>query len=210
MTRPSPATLDAVVEGLMRPPRKRRRAVGTLYRACDDALAGTWPDAVIQRWWLGQSSQVHDESDAAAVAWEALASRELIPMSWIELPTRSFVRMPGNRWCFVCQRPGCEHTLARALRASPWTLRDCVVFASDPEGVGAAEALAEEISFAYAHTARVAWVTHDADDVVRLRAKLEARCRSEAMMAPELSLLATGYAFHAVEDGAVVLSAALV
>lgn len=88
--------------------------------------------------------------------WEALASRGVIPMSWLT-HERRFV---GSR-CRVCSGTGkktsrdyrdeeyvgaCDNCdeIGVVLLETPPTRAACVAFASDPEGIETAEALARE------------------------------------------------------------------
>lgn len=206
------AEIDALVPRLMRPTRKDRRAVGAIHRACEEALAGTVSPTVLQRWWMGTRSPTEPETLAVAVAWEALAVRDIIPMPWIDASARRFLRVLREGFCELCMRADCAHVGVTESSPTPWSLCECVVFASDSHGVVAAESLAEEIFVARGRRGvpRVGWWTREADAVVLLRQDLEARLRAGAVIGPEWSLLATGYAVARVTDDAVELVAARV
>lgn len=96
-------------------------------------------------------------------AWELLATRDLIPLSWIDHPRRFGVLGPEP--CGDCPRWGkppplctmCDDTrlFASALSPHPATLAELVAFASlDPEAVERAELLAAE---AIQHQRAAAW-----------------------------------------------------
>lgn len=83
------------------------------------------------------------EDDSAHAAWEALATHELIPASWIDAPDRAFsVDVPRHAVCH-CARPR-EPDDHVGAQAHPRTRAGCVALAADVPGVLAAEALARE------------------------------------------------------------------
>ncbi len=203
--------IEALLSKIFHPSRARRRTVGAIYRACDDALTGSYPSEVIEGWWLGRESARYDEYEAAAVAWEALAARGLIPMDWCDDPRRQFATVPAPVWCARCGRGGCAHSFEQRRRV-PWRLRDCAVFASDPEGVRAAEALAEQLcrEAGEAFDAGVSWATLEAHAAVLVGGSYEARLLARTVPPTERALLATGYAFSGTRLGVALLLAALV
>lgn len=97
-----------------------------------------------------------------AEAWELLAARDLIPLSWLDNPRRFGVLGPER--CGDCPRGAkpplcvmCDGTrlFAGALLPHPSTLAEIVFFASlDPEAVERAELLAAE---AIQHQRAAAW-----------------------------------------------------
>ncbi|MEZ4391747.1 MAG: hypothetical protein R3A48_11670 [Polyangiales bacterium] len=95
------------------------------------------------------------EAEVARGAWGALAAKGAIPEAWRDDPARRFA-------CPVCVRarrhaarhprswhrgPAQTCPLCRGVDlAAPATCADCVAFASDPEGVAAAEARVRELA----------------------------------------------------------------
>lgn len=85
--------------------------------------------------------------------WDVLATRDVIPMDWLDAPRRRFA-LP----CGGCNGYGgyarshyadtCKTCVGRGFTATgarPATMRASVTFASDPGGVATAEALAREL-----------------------------------------------------------------
>lgn len=87
-------------------------------------------------------------------AWELLATREVIPLAWLDDPRRRFV-------CATCRGDGVHYqtrdggarntpydcpACAGGMIQHPPTVAECVAFASDPAGVMTAEAIARQIT----------------------------------------------------------------
>lgn len=99
------------------------------------------------------------EAEVSRGVWATLAAKGVIPEAWRDDPARRFA-------CPVCfrarrhaalhpsswnRRPSSTCPLCRGVAlAAPATCADCVVFASDPEGVAAAEARVRELAVALA------------------------------------------------------------
>jgi hypothetical protein len=106
---------------------------------------------------LALAREVVEGHKTPRAAWEALASRGVIPMSWIGAERRfagsdcaacrgtgweTTTDYRGDEFYGACER--CEERGFRELLDAPPTLAACVAFASDPEGIETAEALARE------------------------------------------------------------------
>jgi hypothetical protein len=202
---------DEVVARILHPPRGARRAVGTLYRVCEDALEGMASRRHIDAWWLDQRTS-GDQGAAAAVAWEALAARDWIPLSWVGDPARVFLRDPERSPCPACANlpPGCPECPRRHPSETPWTLRECVVFAGDPSGILAVEALAGQWLSRLGRTPRhSAWRTLDSGPATSFRFLTASRWEGP-MAREERAILERGYALLDPVEESAALAAALV
>jgi hypothetical protein len=77
-----------------------------------------------------------------AEAWEALAARSVIPLSWHAHPTRQIVADGGK--CTRCDDPFIGHSKGCPIASTPATVRAALALAADPDAVEAVEALALE------------------------------------------------------------------
>ncbi|MBL8683609.1 MAG: hypothetical protein JNK05_30845 [Myxococcales bacterium] len=77
-----------------------------------------------------------------AEAWEALAARDVVPLSWVSHPTRQVV-VDGVK-CPRCRDPFVGHTRKCPRAAVPATVAAALTLASDPATVETVESLALE------------------------------------------------------------------
>ncbi|MFO0558956.1 MAG: hypothetical protein U0269_13135 [Polyangiales bacterium] len=134
-----------------------------------------------------------------AEAWEALAARSVIPLSWLAHPTRQIVA-DGVK-CPRCRDPFIGHSKRCPVASTPATVRAAVALAADPDAVEAVEALALEAFARMRPTAekprRIVWrvVGSDAPTVLytkRPGAHLAPSIHKELLVAGDALAKATG------------------
>jgi len=94
---------------------------------------------------LAEALFATQEARSATEAWYRLHQRGLLPPGWESAPARGFVFVEedGVRW-------GPLGSLHPPVHAIPGSVEACVALASDPEGIQAAERLADECITAWA------------------------------------------------------------